>query len=225
MQSTFKYRKRSRPNSLVVSAPPRKRSKLVYKKKQVQNDVEYKYIDTAHTGTVTQLIGTSLADPAFNCLFSIAQGDTPSSRDGRKVTILSTHIRLMLRGSDTNDTIVRVVVFKDKQSNGQIPLPGEVLKTNTASVSDVLAFRNLDYSSRYIVQHDETVNLERRTGSGAVTESTKTLHLNKTVNCPVLYHAPNRDLSSIVDNSWHIMLIANKPNVVFGMQVRARFIG
>ncbi len=225
MQSSFKYKKRSRPNSLVISAPPAKRSKLTYKKKKVENGTEYKYIDTVHTGTVTQLIGTSLADPSFNCLFSMAQGDTPSSRDGRKVTILSTHIRLLLRSTELNDVIVRVVVFKDKQSNGIVPDPAQVLKTNTGSVSDVLAFRNLDYSSRYTVQHDETVRLEKYVGAGTIVESAKTLNFDKTVNCSVLYHAPNRDLSSIVDNSWHLMLIANKPNVVFGCQLRARFIG
>lgn len=225
MQSSFKYRKRSRPNSMVVSAPPMKRSKLAYKKKKVSNAVEYKYIDTVHNGTITNLIGTSLSDPAFNCLFSIAQGDTPSSRDGRNVTIISTHVRLMLRSTDVDDAVVRIVIFKDKQSNGQVPDPAQVLKTNTGVVSDVLAFRNLDYSSRYHVQHDETVLLPKYVGSGSTTESTKTLNFDKTVNCPVLYHAPNRDLSSIVDNSWHMILISNKASVVYGCQLRARFIG
>lgn len=222
--SSFKYRKRSRPNSIVVSAPMAKRSKFTYKAKTPKVAEEKKYVDTTHSGTCSQTIQNSLADPSFNCLFSTAQGDTPSSRDGRNITILSTHIRMSVRNTGLNDAMVRVIVFKDKQCNSTIPNPVEVLKTNTGSINDTLAFRNLDYSSRYIVQHDEVFILVKQTNQ-SVQQPTKHLSFDKTVNCPVMYHSGNRDLSSITDNAWHVMIISDQADVTYAYQCRARFIG
>ncbi len=98
-------------------------------------------------------------------LLTIAQGTTESQRIGRKITITSIHMYGVFELKQTNDfrftaEIIRVIIFQDKQANGALPGILDLMENG-----DLISFRNLSNSGRFIFHHDEFYNVS--TGGGA----------------------------------------------------------
>jgi hypothetical protein len=217
---------------------PRKNKKtgdLLNLKYASQLGIENKFVDDSIGAyTLSDNISTSLIDPVpANCLFGIGQGDEPNQRDGRKCTLTSIHIRAWFISEGTNDTVVRFMLVQDKQTNGAQLDPNFVLQPTTTSSIDALAFRNLEYSSRFNVICDKEIRLTNTiTGtSGPLVHANAPqaiIHFDKKVNIPVSYSTSAATVGDIVDNSFHVMCFrtaAPDTDVVLRYNCRARFVG
>lgn len=200
---------------------------------------ELKFLDTYLTA---QSLGTTVAgsevDPAtFLCLNAIAQGDGESNRDGRQVVVKSINIRGDVSQTAIQDqadarasTVVRLLLVKDKQTNGA-QLNAEDVLLDTSGL-DVHSHRNLQYEQRFEVLWDKTIQLDFTTSQsdGVNTASTagqkKPFHIYKKLDMPVNFTDTTAVVGSIADNSLHLIALATVAgSCTISYQARCRFFG
>lgn len=89
----------------------------------------------------------------------LAQGDTNGTRTGNSILpkLLSVRVRAILHASATA-SVVRVIIFRDKNYDGANPAVNEVLEIT--GNENYLSFRNLDFSDRFVIYKDWTLNLD-----------------------------------------------------------------
>ncbi len=116
---------------------------------------EKKFLDSAHQFSTVSL------DGEFNSTsnqLTIPQGVTESTRVGRKIMIWSVSFRFTVTvpvGSDNQEyDFVRIIVYKDKQCNGEIPLVTDLLES-TAWNSE----NNLANKGRFQFLYDKKVHI------------------------------------------------------------------
>ena len=149
---------------------------------------EKKFFDTVRASFTPATTGT-IANLSLNL---IPQGVTESERVGRKCTIKNVTIRGQVLMNTTataanTATIVRIIVYLDKQANGQ-----------TAAVTDILdsatefSFNNMSNKGRFITLGQERIALSCPSGSGrgstdtlSYGENVAAYFFNKEVNIPV----------------------------------------
>jgi len=91
-----------------------------------------------------------------------AQGSSPTERDGRVAFIRSVHGKLFITVPNGNsstppgDVIVRMVLIWDTQTNQAALSMTDVMEP---APNDALEFRNLEYSSRFIVLKDKQLTI------------------------------------------------------------------
>lgn len=89
-------------------------------------------------------------------LNSIVQGDDATSRDGRKVSMVSSMMRYDVEGLAAGSSRgFRVIVLIDKQSNGVSPVAADIL----TAPSNVRSPLTLDFKERFRVIHDNFSSL------------------------------------------------------------------
>lgn len=149
--------------------PRRRTSKASRVKKAVKNEVqlcnEKKFFDATYSvfiPTSTDASGGEVDPPTLLSLNCPSQGDTPTQRDGRSISMDSIDVRGVVTcgaQSQTNPDVVPDVLIAlvlDLQTNGA-QLRSEDVYTNpgaTGSNPSVLAtcvFRNLSYASRFTI--------------------------------------------------------------------------
>lgn len=144
---------------------------------QLANDVsmlkglvntEFKYLDTSAAPT-TNNTGT------FVLLNGLQKGDDVNNRDGRSIRIKSLEHRLFLQhNSSSTDSMVRVILFIDKQPNGAAPSSGSVLISGNTITSP----RNLEWRKRFVILSDKTYVLSTDGGKYYVAPKAKYLDLD-----------------------------------------------
>jgi len=199
---------------------------------------ESKFIDYYITdATVVTTTASSEQDPAtVNCLNATAVGDGESNRDGRKVMLQSVYIKGQVYGNplpDEGDTptsaSVRLLLVLDKQTNG-VQFSAEDVLLNTSG-SDVLSMRNLQYTSRFKVLKDITYDLPVVTstdgsGTNSGTAAGQSFSIFEKLNVPCTFTDTTALISSIMDNSLHVMAIVSAgSSVKLSYQSRVRFVG
>ena len=133
------------------------------------------------------------------------------------------------------DTPVKVLVALvwDKQTNGA-QLNSEDVFTNPGGIAGLAAstFRNLQYSKRFDVLWKKvfTFNTQVATYDGTNVETGGAIRnwvINKRVNIPVEFKATTAGVSSVVDNSLHVVAFASDvesaPSIRYN--ARIRFVG
>lgn len=193
---------------------------------------ELKFVDYngQSNNTVTSW---QLENPTVGCLNAIAQGDGESQRIGRKVTNRSVHVKgyITLGNSNTNrgtsGAVVRIVLFKDTQTNGAAPTPTDVMTPN-----NVNAFRNLEYTTRYQVLYDKTFTINPSiTHDGTKLDGNyakRPFSINCNLSDTTTFDGTTADISDIVDNSYHLIASAfndGGPPVYLVYQSRFRYMG
>lgn len=205
--------------------------------------LEQKFMDLGIPATVisTTLAGAEL-DPAtvpyqVYCLNGITQGDGENDRDGRKVVTKSVMVKgtVDLPGADNinnGDTTVFIALVLDKQTNGAQLNAEDVFTTSAAGGLSSQPFRNLQYVQRFDVLASTTLCLENSgmayNGSALIPVSTrKTFEFYRKLDLPVMYSGTGGSVSSIVDNSLHLIAVCDNaaavPQIVYGSRVR--FVG
>lgn len=187
---------------------------------------ELKYVDYSITNTP---IGTNwtLLDPAPGALNAIAMGDSESQRIGRKVTNSTLHLRINVNNTSTVvvGRTIRVVIFKDTQTNQAAPIPTGVFD------GTLNGFRNLEFTSRYRVLYDKTLSLNPAIASKASDDSlvgnSSDRQLIVNFRCPgsTLFSGTTADVSTITDNSYHIMACSDATGSNMFYTARFRFMG
>lgn len=169
----------------------------------------------SQTGGVLSAAGQTNGDNAV-CLNAPCQSPDINGRIGRRIQVRSLTARISVTcpsswtvgpqvggpqslqatvtaGSSTN---TRLMLVLDKQSNGQMPIKGDVLQQVGASGGVALspflstdAMNNLSNRNRFVVLYDKTVCLD------GIAKKTHTFVFHKKMNIPVTFNANN---SSIV---------------------------
>jgi hypothetical protein len=194
--------------------------------------IETKYTDQVLPKTaVLETLTTAIHDPSGDSLALIVQGDGPSTRDGRKCTIKSIHIKGLVGTEDPYSHPIRVIFFLDKQTNGAQATADTVLETNASPSGNWAAFRNLEYSSRYTILYDKTFTVDPTTfvNPSGLTQGdnpVKTFSFNKQLNLSVTYKDSGGHVVSITDNSLHCLAVTDTSNGGYiRYTVRTRFVG
>lgn len=126
-----------------VSTLTRKVNKILSEQERKNLDVTASLITTANTATIVQLS-------------SVPQGDDAVSRDGRKISKVSSQMRYKITSTGTNlASPFRIIVLHDMQSNGVSPVAADILTAPT----NVLSPLTLDFKERFRVIHDNYMTL------------------------------------------------------------------
>lgn len=177
-------------------------------------------------------IPAARVDPAANCLCAISQGDGESQRDGKRVTLktLVLHYKIKCLNTVLENVNVRIVLVKDTQTNAAVFNPNQVFLPTTSPDSSILAFRNLQYTSRFQVMYDKVHKIRNQIFyNGAIDRSNEDQLIVRKVfdlkNTIVNYTAATADVNVIMDNSYHLLAITDYPNIVLSYETRVRFVG
>ena len=158
----------------------------------------------------------------------IAQGTSEVQRIGRKCTIRSINWRWRIRkdaataSSSTGDT-VRVILFLDKQANGQT-----ATVTNLLESANYQSFNNLANKSRFRTLMDRTYDMNNMAGGGdGTTEDYGEVHINdslyKKVNIPIEFDSTAGAIGEIRSNNIGVLLISESQICAFDSKFRLRF--
>lgn len=111
-----------------------------------RSQVEKKYIDTAVADY--SCYTTAIVTPLNLC----NEGTGVSQRVGRKICVKSVQVRGIVKPFDgaTQDSFSRVMLIWDKQVNGVLATPTEILSAATSE-----SFMNLDNRERFVVIMDK----------------------------------------------------------------------
>lgn len=190
--------------------------------------VEKKFHDVSESGTgggVGEFIGLVGDD-----LTGIAQNNTAEGRNGNKIFVYNEDLTMTFDASGSNGAcnLVRVIMFVDKQSNGNKPTLEEVLGSASATPTD---FRNLENQARFRFLHDRLITVDNTGGGGAAfTGGCKIL--KKRVGFSqakgglrVQYETGTSTgyMDTIKDNNIWVLVLANNTNVTWTLRSRARY--
>jgi len=192
------------------------------------------YLDLRKNGTATAT-GT-VAGASLSSLNTIAQGNGPSERKGRKVVVTKVSVRWLASLPATATQApgqLRLILGIDKQCNGTALDPavadnvGLIEETRPGSSDPVLGFYNLANSKRFTILYDKRVTLNAMTVnstplSGVVT---KTGSVSKKLNLPIEFDpsATTGAISTIRSNNLFWIAICNTGNVSVETQTRIRY--
>jgi len=200
--------------------------------------IETKFHDKAVTASVQDAIADGMIDPAANSssLFTPAQGDGESNRDGRKAVIKGIYIRGDVQGAVLSDVadvqlplIVRVALVQDTQTNGAQMSASDCF---LASTYPEHSFRNIQNAKRFKVLWDRTFHLQPAvTGTDGANTQTftwqgKSFKIYKNVNIPVHFDGTTDDIANVTDNSLHMIAWGNadgKATITYNSRIR--FVG
>ncbi len=202
--------------------------------------IEKKFEDKAITSTaLVATVAGAEHNPTGDCLNSVAQGDGESQRDGRKYKMHSIHIKGFLQqpGTSTKGGTAncRVAVVIDTQANGAAMNAEDCFKETGAGSQSVQAFRNLQFSGRFVVLYDKTFTLNRLSslGNGTANDSSEVIqNFNINVNIPekhsvVVTDGTTANVTAITNNAIHFLAwvndVTDAPNVRY--ESRLRFTG
>lgn len=182
----------------------------------------------------------------YGCLPVPKQGDSYSSRDGRKIFIKNIRIKGILTWglSDTvtaatYQSAARVVVVKDTRTNGvtlnaeDVLGPGEGSDGNASLNADaaLMAFSKPNGWGRYKILKDQIFRLPPLTAfndgtDGAINGYEMPFKFSIPVNDYVNFDDAAGAIASIVDNSYHVLAATNgAANVTISYVCRTAFLG
>ncbi len=204
----------------LVSSSTTQRKK---RKVSVPAKVEVKFHDQVITDVVVDQ--ATVQAP----LLTIAQGTTEDTRIGRKITITSMHMYAVCEIKETTDSrfaaeIIRVIIFQDKQANGALPAVLDLMED-----TDMLSFRNLSNSGRFIFHYDEFHNVNATAGrdTGFARNHAPVIEFHKDVSIPIEYDssATTGVVTSIRSNNIGLLLMSLDVTIGnFESRFRFRFI-
>jgi len=229
----FKSTKRRRPSpSPFMRATPR-----IYVNRtpggQITADNHYFDSELAITSIAAQLNNwqTTEYDPTSKgCLFFPTQGDDISNRQGRKVFVKKIRMRCAISvaaqaGIATADqeAIVRVLVYKDMQTNAAQSQGEDVLSSGTSGES-LQMMGNVANLGRFVVMYDKIHKISQRTmDAGLQSGAYISFKINIKPNCWVNYNSANGGtVADIVDNSFHIIANTNSASMTPQLQYKCR---
>lgn len=188
--------------------------------------VEKKYVDVHRTDVnIVSVVAGSEQDPATPlCLNGIDIGNTVNTRIGNKVMMKSIQIKGMIDANNYSDfpdalpsVLVKVALVWDKQTNGAQLNAEDVYQVSGGL--PVLSMRDIEFSERFTVlkewmlEVDWTNSQTDGTNTASVAGQKVYFDCYKTLNIPVKYKATGGTVSSIMDNSLHMIAFCAHENV------------
>ncbi len=203
--------------------------------------IEKKFVDYSISGGSMPVIwaASEQDDPTALAMSAIGQGDGESQRDGRVATLHSWFVKGFITNSELEsqvapiaDTLCRVVVYLDKQTNGAQADAENVFDTIGAS-QDVNSVKNLQNSARFRVLKDKTIlNRNPNTNEGAINlfaagQTFTPFKFGGIFNPPlrVNHTGTAATVAVIADNSLHISATSTQTTGLISYRSRVRFTG
>lgn len=190
---------------------------------------ELKFVDYAFNGSVSNT-WAPLNPSGVGCLNAVAQGAGESERIGRKITNHSLHIRGVISMPPTTALArtVRIIIVKDTQTNGAQLSASSVIAPSGVS-KNYLGWRNLEHVSRFQVLMDNLFVIQPDIASDGTDlhGNSPMRNFNLNVKCAgtTLFDDPTAQVSSITDNSYHIIACASAGGVSLEYNCRFRYMG
>lgn len=217
----FKRSKRRR-----IDPPGRNTYRTVPRTRGAYATGEMKYLDQFKAETSIALVTTTwvagtIFDPATtNCLFAPTVGASISQRIGREVKVHKIKVRgtfvaatqAAVTGGD-NGSLVRFIVVMDKQTNATQMTGAQLLADNSAAITTIHAFQNLDNLGRFRVLKDKMYKFDNPNLAFNGTNMTQEglyRHFKFTIKFkkPISVHfnaTGGGTVADIVDNSFHVV--------------------
>ncbi len=206
--------------------------------------IERKFIDYEVDKAVVKSMAGGEVDPATGSISAIAQGDGESNRDGRKCVLKQVMVRgyVELNGLDdqgdeilTQAATVFVALVQDTQSNGAQLNAEDVYDDPTDTDLDPLAYRNLQFSKRFRVLQTKLLQLTpqvfSKSGGASTDQQTAPVRrpfmFMKNVNIPVNHSGTTADISTVTDDSLHVLAWSGAADGTCTIRYisRVRFVG
>jgi hypothetical protein len=177
-------------------------------------------------------IGGSISTTAYTqvLLNSVNQGTGGNNRTGRLIEAKQVLINLELQGpgGTTPDHTVRVLVWTDLECRGSAAGMSDVLQDNTFGWRQLLVPRNFDNTSRFVIHHDELVNLSPTINNSSST-SWNTPHFTRKMVLPLnrvvhYYNTTGGSIADIDSGSLYITLIQSDGTVSVTYNIEARLL-
>lgn len=201
--------------------------------------LENKFIDTEINNEALTTSWATHEQATFDSLSATAIGDTESTRDGRVYHINSLHFKYRYRIPATEAQVtppvqqnVRLLLVWDTQSNGAQLTATNVM--DAGGTNDVLSFRNLQFTKRFRVLYDRTMNIKVPfQGQGGVDlfanqqVLSPVISVNRQFKTPIKVNCSGTTaaIGSITDNSLHCIAIGSTALPLLSFQCRVRFSG
>ncbi len=184
--------------------------------------IENKFVDYERSTNVdVSWAGNELDDTTALSLSAIAQGDGESQRDGRRVDLLSVHVKGLVNviaaeaaTAPQNSGIMRLILVLDKQTNGA-QLNAEDVMTNLTF--DVNSWRNLQNSQRFRILKDIRINMPVnnqttfQVNDFSIGAQTYPFEMHVVFKKPIQVNHTGTTavVTSIADNSIHLIGVCN----------------
>lgn len=186
----------------------------------IQNEKKY------HDGTQVQFGIATAGNIPIPTLLEIPQGTSVNDRIGKTVHIKDIFLRYKLGIAQTSanqgSDIVRVMMVKDMQANGAVPVVTDVLES-----ANYDSFNKLENKFRFKVLYDETHSLNAPGGDGT---NTVRMRLQCRTNqdlkgMAMEYSGTTGAIGEIRSNNVFLLVIAEAGNATFQCRWRARYYG
>lgn len=141
----------------------------MYNKRQMRQEV--KYNDINYVGPLAPIgIMTSVL------LDGVQQGTDYNQRIGRQINILSFELRYIFYNYQTltnagYPTLIRMMLVRDRQSNGAVYTPGTLLQNITTPTTQCLSATNINTKDRFHIYWDKLIELNPMGAPVAITPS------------------------------------------------------
>jgi hypothetical protein len=180
------------------------------------------------SGNTAGLSGTTT--PVLTLLNPITQGVTGNSRSGRQVLNQSLDIRFMFDTdpSSLQDDVVRIIVFRDKESRGAAPAVGDLLRLVGSLQYEIVSQYNFDnVPSRFQILADDVVSVPNRTSPTTTTSNLTRVCFNRRMKLNFKTHFYNTsagNITDIDDGAIYLMLIGSQSVKVSSYYYDARLV-
>ncbi len=139
---------------------------------------------------------------SFTPLTLIAQGDDDINRTGLQVALRS--IRIKFNATRGNaDTVLRVILFVDKQSNGGTPLIGQVLQLTGSIPSKIVSPVSNDFKRRFTFLSDRTHQISLGRGEHVL------FTISRKLTNKVRYDGPGAAIADVVSGMLWLLLLSD----------------
>jgi len=175
-------------------------------------------------------IGTEYDTTGALSLFSPVQGDDITNRQGRKVFLKKLRLRCNISCSPQTanvtadqESLIRVIVYKDTQTNGAQAQGEDVMASGTATVA-LHMFQNLANLGRFVVMYDKIHKISQRTiDAGLQSGAAIFFKINLKPNCLINYNSGvTGTVTDVVDNSFHLIINTNNSSMVPQLEYKVR---
>lgn len=231
--SAIRFKRRRRRSRATYGTVARTRG--VY----ATGEMKYFYVDLTLAPCIVSAdwTGTQI-DPPTLTLFVPIVGAGISQRIGNSVTVYQILMKCYVIAasqvnqlSGDNSCLIRVILFQDLQTNAAQAQGNVIMKNEGAAFENVFSFQNVANFGRFKVLRDKIIKLEDPNmvwdGSNIETNGIqKHFKLNIKFKQPVVirFNSTNGGtIADIVDNSFHIICLANDASLATKIYYNARF--
>lgn len=153
-------------------------------------------------------------------LTNLSQGGDDTERDGNSLRMKSIQIKgFVKQNASAAQTLVRLLVVHDKQTNQALFTPADLLFDVTPGDA-IISARNIDNMKRFHVLWDKVITLD------SAASGTKTFSFYKKLNIAIRYDENAGDITDLTQSSLNFMQVSdeatNTPTIT--VHIRLRYI-